>query len=315
MDCNEFLNRLDEFVDGVAGVADEPARRLHVQSCASCQVHVRTLTAVGDAVRHAWKEVCSPAELRADVRRSLADQASKPTADRSPSERRASFLSERRIVTRASGRLRRSRLILVTLAVATVVVVSIGTWQIFNPPRPQTPVVVYVKNSVIEDALARHRWCSREEHVFHYDSDLPMELPAIASTLEADLGLEVQAPGLMDWGYSFLGARRCRVAGRPVAHLLYFAPRDKTMLSLFSMYRVHDLRSSSRDTDRLLYFSLHGAGDNVLAWNEGRQTYALISPAPQKSLLAIGEALRASPEVALSPPTTGSLASATCWGW
>lgn len=64
------------------------------------------------------------------------------------------------------------------------------------------------------------------------------------------------------------------------------------MLSLFSMYRVHELEDPAHTEDAQVYFSLKKPLCPVLAWNEGVQTYALIGRGEQKDLLAIGQSLR-----------------------
>ncbi len=295
MDCEAFQSRLDEFADGVPGVADDPVRVTHAERCASCRRLVTDITSVRDALRCSLGTDTAPQHLRRLVRSVLAAESER-LVSAEPTDRRSTSMPGAPVTVRSY--LRRNRLVLIPAAAAVAVVLTLAGWYMLSPTPTGPPTFVYVKNPVLQAVQKRHRWCSREEHVFHRDGDLPDDLPGIAATLSKELGLRVLAPDLRSQGFSFVGARRCKVAGVPVAHMLYFAPRDAVTLSLFSMYKVHGLEASEAHHRGHQYFLLSESPDTTLAWFEGRQTYVLCASLSRNALLPIAESLRSGTGVA-----------------
>ena len=295
MNCKQFKERLDEFADGVAGVADDPERVAHANSCPSCRSAMQNIESLTRAVQRIYGSISAPQASRHRLRATLSSlyQATPPPRTMPDAQQTSgSGLPARNVGQDKRHQVRRpSRAALVPIA-AAIVLVALALGPLLRPARVEGPIVVYVRDPVLEAARQRHTWCSREEHVFHRDADIPDDEVGIASALESDLGIRVFAPSLRRFGFHLVGAKRCRVSGVPVAHLLYFASRDSIMLSLFSMYRVSSLETTADSGVTRRYFGLSAPGPTTLAWLEGPWTYVACSSLHQHELVGIVESVR-----------------------
>lgn len=296
MDCREFKRDAFEIVVGAPGDRRKAAFEQHAESCDACRAFAADIQSLRKTLQSGWQQPSASPALRRQVRDALSRTSTAPNATeptRAAPVAPARQAASRRVSARSH---RKSPMIFVPLSLAALIIVAIAAWQFFMPQTAARPVVSVVKHEILYEAMRRHVWCSREEHVFHQDADLSDDQPQTAKTLSQELGLQVRVPEFTSFGYSFVGARRCRVAGIPVAHALYYSAQDRLMVSLFSMYRIHDLGDPG--AKGRYYFILGEGSGTTLAWNEGRQTYVLSGQLSRADALAMGESLRGTADVA-----------------
>lgn len=132
MDCKEFRERLDLYVDGELSVEETCAARAHVQGCASCAKAEAGLRHLRSSLKRVVNRHRPPAELEREVLRSLRARKGVGAGSAFDESRR-----DRTPVWRAKVVVPAPFLALLLLAV-----VALGGWLVFarRPLKRPAPV-------------------------------------------------------------------------------------------------------------------------------------------------------------------------------
>jgi len=277
MDCKGFQKYVGAFADGELEVQQNLEALEHLNMCPACAARVNAVTSLKAVLKRAYEPIHAPEHVRERVRQALAAETGQPGE--------------------ASGRPLRMRFrplptrLAVPLGMAAGLLLVVGAWQLWSRNQQlRTDVLTVVPGHVVADVRAQHRYCIGHRAGDHYDGSLSRDLPVIAERLSAQLDMKVIAPDLAGLGFELVGADSCGIKGRPGAHVMYRSQATAKLLSVFSMARLpgFDAHAEGGRGGRGFFVSRDKDQVNVVAWNDGPQTYVLCADLPEPVLLEIG---------------------------
>ncbi len=249
VDCADFRQFIDPYLDGEFDLAERAAFDAHLASCAGCRRHFEQQAWMKSALRPALKRPCRlPAAARDRLHMKLR-AAERPARIRRAARRVAAPLS--------------------TLA-------AMGAILLFVTP------LTGFKPTVMADAVDQH---TRELPV---EMPSPMELE-VEQWFEGKVPFEMAAPRFSDDRVMLLGGRLSWLGGepsRPAAYLVYGVGGHKMTVLVFDGSGIEFDAPATEVAGKRVY--LHDdRGVQVALFQRGSLAYAVTSDLPQEKMLEL----------------------------
>lgn len=311
---------LDAYADGEVEEAAGLVIQDHVKDCEQCRHRVEAVAAMKSALVRHWSLQAGPEGLRGRVLGAVEEAArGRGAVGRRPD---APVLSSYRgFAPGGTGPVPRRILLerpwvcraMAMTALAAAIVATMVWWRPANPVSVSQKLVVVVPDRAVLGVREAHASWERESAGGDRKAMLVSSPSALAEQLSTTLELEVAVPDFSASGFALVGGGLSDVAGLPAAHVKYLRERPVSVLSFFTTLRNERMSSTVGDQKggREFFVSRddpQGTDSTVVAWNSGRQTYAVCAHLPREDLIAIVTASRIA--VALPPIEPVLLASA-----
>jgi len=286
MNCHTFQRSVGAFADGELEVDQNLEALEHLNMCPRCARRVEDVHALRNALRAAFAEERTPDHLRNRVAAALAHE-------RTLADEFADPPSILMIVARY-------RRILMPIAAAACMALLWVLWSVWRFQTPLPGTVTMVAGQAVADIREQHRLCQLRRAQLTHTVSRVQGPRAIASQLSFELGIKVIVPDFTDRGFEIAGAGRCGARGHRGAHVLYRSSLDHAALSVFSLVRLEGFGGDAMKTGNdLEYFVSTSDELTVVAWHEGKQSYAFCAESTEPQLMSMIDSVRTA---WLSPP-------------
>jgi anti-sigma factor RsiW len=297
MDCKGFRKYVGAFADSELGVAHNLEALEHLNMCPRCAERVGDITSLKTALKRVYGDLSAPPRLRDRILASLDTGVATPQREHLSSVGRSFELRYRWMIP---------------LGMAAALLLGVFAYYEYRPKNePQYGAITVVTGQPIADIREQHRACVGSRGLAHHDVSLTRDPSEIAKRLSGELALTVVVPDLSARGFELVGADRCGILGRRGAHVLYRLASAGPWLSVFTVARLPGLWAALGDSppyhnnDRR-YFVSGEESLTVVAWHDGRQTYAFCGRMPKPDLLALAEQIRTASAMSPHPASRPS---------
>jgi anti-sigma factor (TIGR02949 family) len=261
MNCSEWQNRIDAYVDVELQPSDMAAFRTHAERCAACAASALAVTESKVAIRRAASQYAAPPELRARIFALAKGEAQPPRAE---SKRRWTDLRQFISGTRPRW----------ALAAAALLLVAAGLFVAANRRQESK-------------ALAEFG----DLHVTNLASTLPVEVTStdrhtVKPWFQGRIPFTFNLPEVQGSPFTLVGGRVTYFHQEPGAHLIFRYQRHLISVFIFREAPQLELPMSS--------FAGQTSTFSLQTWTQGGLRYIIIGDASAGTVQQLTELLRSS---------------------
>jgi hypothetical protein len=282
MNCHAFRKYIGAFADGELEVNENLQALDHLGMCPDCARKVVAVDQLRDALRRVYGMATAPQHVSDLVGRAVEAAQGEATDE----------FADPPGITALLIRLRR---VLIPLGIAASILLAVTASRYLRHERPMPGAVTVVTGRAVADIKDQHRECLLRRHDRRHMFRPTFGLRSAAIQLGNELKINVLAPELTSFGFEFVSAGSCGVRGHRGSHFKYAAIPTGAPLSVFSLFRIDGLGGDAVTTQNdLEYFVSSDDELTVVAWHEGRQTYAFCGPVSEPQMLGLIDGVRVS---------------------
>lgn len=259
MNCTEWHNRVDAYVDGELSTAEMAAFRAHGEECAECAMRALSATESKSAIRRAANRYSAPPELRARVLASIKADAQPAIAEtRKPHTRVADYFP---------GMWPRW-----ALAAAAVLLLTAGLFVVSNRRQEAKSLAEFA-----------------DLHVANLASANPVEVIStdrhtVKPWFQGRIPFTFALPELVGSPFTLVGGRVAYFHQEPGAHLVFRYQRHLVSVFIFRDTSQLDLPVSSYQGETSSF--------TLRTWTQGGLRYVVIGDAGAGTLQQLADLLR-----------------------